>query len=625
MDIRKVLLGILLLTTTACADTKVSQLPSVSSNSPTDLALTVSNPTTSPTTNNIQWGNVTVGKASALKTTPTQCNAGFFPSGIDVSGNAQNCSAATSSGSVTNIATTSPLTGGPITSSGTIAIQQANAAQSGYLSASDWNSFSSKLSGNQTITLGGILVGSGTTSITATAASGYYMPLTSDQTNWNAKQANLSLVAGTYVDGDICKYSSTGTLLNCNVSPAGTGTVTSIGANSPNKTIITTSTPVTSSGTIGYDINWTDVNAIAAINASGINWTSFPTTGFAKWNGSGTPTADTNTYLTGNQTITLSGDVSGSGSTAITTAIGNGKVTNAMLAGTIPVSLGGTGLATAPSNSLLLGTGSAYQSKTLSDCQDSAGNHLNFNATTGAFSCGSTGPSGNVTSVGLGSTAHTLTVTNTPITSSGTINADFNWTDINMINMLKSAGVNWTDMNINANLNMGGINWYDAQNLNQGVNWYNVTLVTKSVSTAGSGVGNIKLYDSTGTNWMDIAAPSTINGTSTWTLFGTRVNTVASSATPSINTDTTDMFTITALAAAITSMSTNLTGTPQNGQKLIIRILDNGTARAITWGSSFASRGVQLPTTTVLSKYLYVGFIYNSTTSTWDCVAVSEE
>jgi hypothetical protein len=37
-------------------------------------------------------------------------------------------------------------------------------------------------------------------------------------------------------------------------------------------------------------------------------------------------------YLTGNQTITLSGDVSGSGTTAITTSIGAGKVLNTMLA-----------------------------------------------------------------------------------------------------------------------------------------------------------------------------------------------------------------------------------------------------------------------------------------------------
>lgn len=105
-----------------------------------------------------------------------------------------------------------------------------------------------------------------------------------------------------------------------------------------------------------------------------------------------------------------------------------------------------------------------------------------------------------------------------------------------------------------------------------------------------------------------------------------RVNTTASSATPAINVDTTDVFTITALAANITSMTSSLTGTARNGQKLIIRFLDNGTARTIAWGASFDSKGgATLPTTTVLSKYLYVGLIYNSTTATWQCVSVGQE
>jgi hypothetical protein len=51
---------------------------------------------------------------------------------------------------------------------------------------------STYLTANQTITLGGILSGSGTTSITAAAASGYYMPTTTDQSNWNGKQNALT-------------------------------------------------------------------------------------------------------------------------------------------------------------------------------------------------------------------------------------------------------------------------------------------------------------------------------------------------------------------------------------------------------------------------------------------------
>jgi hypothetical protein len=98
-----------------------------------------------------------------------------------------------------------------------------------------------------------------------------------------------------------------------------------------------------------------------------------------------------------------------------------------------------------------------------------------------------------------------------------------------------------------------------------------------------------------------------------------------SSATPTINTDDVDMHSITALATAITSMTTNLSGTPRNGQKLIIRIKDNGTARAITWGASFESRGDTLPTTTVISKRMEVGLIYDSVAAKWGCVAVVRE
>lgn len=104
-----------------------------------------------------------------------------------------------------------------------------------------------------------------------------------------------------------------------------------------------------------------------------------------------------------------------------------------------------------------------------------------------------------------------------------------------------------------------------------------------------------------------------------------RITTISSHATPTINTDNCDCVTITAQAEAISSMTTNLSGTPTNFQKLIIRIKDNGTARAITWGASFEAKGVALPTTTILSKVLTVGFIYDTVTSKWGCVASAQE
>ena len=104
-----------------------------------------------------------------------------------------------------------------------------------------------------------------------------------------------------------------------------------------------------------------------------------------------------------------------------------------------------------------------------------------------------------------------------------------------------------------------------------------------------------------------------------------RITTITSDATPTINTDNCDCVTITALAITITSMTTNLSGTPVNFQKLIIRIKDDGTARGITWGASFEAKGVALPTTTAITGALTVGFIYDSVSAKWGCVASAQE
>jgi hypothetical protein len=99
---------------------------------------------------------------------------------------------------------------------------------------------------------------------------------------------------------------------------------------------------------------------------------------------------------------------------------------------------------------------------------------------------------------------------------------------------------------------------------------------------------------------------------------------VASSATPTPTGDKKiNEYYLTALAAAATFAAPS--GTPANGNKLIIRILDNGTARALTYNSIYRAVGITLPTTTVASKTTYIGAIYNSADSKWDCVATITE
>ena len=61
---------------------------------------------------------------------------------------------------------------------------------------------------------------------------------------------------------------------------------------------------------------------------------------------------------------------------------------------------------------------------------------------------------------------------------------------------------------------------------------------------------------------------------------------VTSSATPGINTDLYEIFDITASSVDITSMTSGLTGTPSDGQRLTVRFKSSAT-RALTWGTSF--------------------------------------
>lgn len=104
-----------------------------------------------------------------------------------------------------------------------------------------------------------------------------------------------------------------------------------------------------------------------------------------------------------------------------------------------------------------------------------------------------------------------------------------------------------------------------------------------------------------------------------------RVTGTTSSATPTPNADVTDLYSLTAQAAA--AAFANPTGTPVNAQPLQIRIKDDGTARGLTWGSAYVAGGVALPSTTVLSKILTLGFIYNSDNglAKWQLISSAQE
>lgn len=90
--------------------------------------------------------------------------------------------------------------------------------------------------------------------------------------------------------------------------------------------------------------------------------------------------------------------------------------------------------------------------------------------------------------------------------------------------------------------------------------------------------------------------------------------------------DTADIFTMLGLSGTTTIAAPS--GTPTNGQKIIFRIRDDGTARALNWTTTsggYRIVGLVLPTTTVANKLIYVGCIYNSTDAFWDVAALTEQ
>jgi hypothetical protein len=159
---------------------------------------------------------------------------------------------------------------------------------------------------------------------------------------------------------------------------------------------------------------------------------------------------------------------------------------------------------------------------------------------------------------------------------------------------------------------------------------------TLPVGNGGTGATTLTgIIKGSGTSaFTAVTAPTgTIVGTTdTQTLTNKRITPRISSTTSitsplAWNSDNFDEYAATAQAVSLTINAD--AGTPTDGQKIIFRFKDNGVARTLTWttgtSKSFRAIGVVLPTTTVASKTVYVGCIYNNADSRWDAVAVAQE
>jgi hypothetical protein len=144
--------------------------------------------------------------------------------------------------------------------------------------------------------------------------------------------------------------------------------------------------------------------------------------------------------------------------------------------------------------------------------------------------------------------------------------------------------------------------------------------VQTKVGSDSSAVTSTHAYKLSGVTGTDKAVSLAAAETLTNKRITKRVGAATSATTHTIDSDSYDAYNITAQAVAANIAAP--TGTPTNEQSLVIRIKDNGTARALTFNSIFrASSDLALPTTTVISKTMYLGFIYNSTDTKWDYLA----
>ena len=143
----------------------------------------------------------------------------------------------------------------------------------------------------------------------------------------------------------------------------------------------------------------------------------------------------------------------------------------------------------------------------------------------------------------------------------------------------------------------------------------------------GLTVGNYNVVDNNGnlTPTSIIFADGT-SMSSTTSLIGPKVNSIVSASTITPTANTADEYTVTGLSQTATINAPS--GTPRSGQKLILRIKDNGASQSLVWSTSsggYRIIGVNLPTVTSPGKVSYIGCIYNSDDTYWDVVAVTTQ
>ena len=232
----------------------------------------------------------------------------------------------------------------------------------------------------------------------------------------------------------------------------------------------------------------------------------------------------------------------------------------------------------------------------------------------GSGSTGATGPTGSNGATGI--TGPTGSIGNTGATGAGVTGA----TGIN-----GATGPTGATGSINfiasATAPLGptsGDRWYD---LTTGLEYVYINDGDSQQWVAPASIGPQGPTGATGSAGITgSTGPAGATGASGPTLPSVQTVTSAAIVTP---TASDNIVVINAQAAGLTLA--NPTGVWVDGQSLIIRIEDNGVAKAIGYGTNYRAVGVTRPTITTAGKVTYLGILYNSNDTKWDIVGVTTE
>tara|TARA_R110000868_G_scaffold25102_3_gene98002 strand:- start:754 stop:1377 length:624 start_codon:yes stop_codon:yes gene_type:complete len=180
---------------------------------------------------------------------------------------------------------------------------------------------------------------------------------------------------------------------------------------------------------------------------------------------------------------------------------------------------------------------------------------------------------------------------------------------------LSGAVTGYQSLAVVGNGNITYYSSYDATgNWEVGLGTYSTTgpTLTRTTILSSSNAGSAVTFS--GTVNVFITLPSQ-NAT-------VRVVVIADGTSITVNSDSTDLATQVNTQVAGTLTINAPTGTPSNGQKVLIR-LQATNAQTFSWNAIFTgSTDLSLPLTSSSgSKYDYLGFVYNTPAAKWQMLA----